>query len=206
MAKADRDRVPSGGWSRFREIVLGPAPSKTDSEALRQRYDEIGIPAFETLNAPRVGFDPIADDWAKTTHATNNIEKPLEAWLNEMRGYRVVSLVPPCDGIPFYSNGAVADYVERFSFRAQFLKSCGLIIGKRLIESSYEVKFAPDFAGFGNDLITSANIYAEANNLKIPESPPDDCDSLEGRLHIVVAAGRWCRFWSERGHFLEPYF
>ncbi|MGB8397357.1 hypothetical protein [Bradyrhizobium sp.] len=206
VAKSDRARVSSGRWSRFREIFAGPAPSEAESRALRQRYDEIGISAYETLNAPRVGYDPIADDWAEQMHAARNIEKPLEVWRREMRGYYVVSLVPPCDGIPFYSNGAMADYVERFSFRGQFLKSCSPVIGNRLLESSYEVKFAPDLSRFGTDLLASADTYARTNNLKMPATSPDDCDSPEGQLHIVAAAGRWCQFWGDRGHFLEPYF
>jgi len=206
IAKADRDPVATGAWSRLRQIFAGPEPSKADSDALRQRYDEISISAFETLGAPRVGFDPAADDWAKKTYATHNIEKPFGVWFAEMRGYYVVSLVPPCDGIPFYSNGIMASYVERFSFRAQFLKSCRLVIGERLFESSYEVKFAPDFSRFGANLLASAASYAKANNLEIPATAPEDSDSVQGQLHIVAAAGRWCQFWGDRGHFLEPYF
>jgi hypothetical protein len=202
----DRVSVSTGRWSRLREIVFGRYPRRAESEAARQRHDEISISAFETLNAPRVGFDRIADDWAKATHADRRIAKPLDVWLGEMRGYYVVSLVSPCDGIPFYSNGIIASYVERFSFRAQFLKSCTAVIGENLLRSSYEVKFASDLLTFGADLIASADAFAKANNLKIPSTPPDDPESLEGRLHIVAAAGRWCLYWGERGHFLEPYF
>jgi hypothetical protein len=205
VAKADRVGVSTGRWSRLLEAVVGRSSTRGQS-ALRQRYDEIGISAFETLNAPRVGFDPLADDWAKKIHATRNIAKPLEVWLSEMRGCYVVSLVPPCDGIPFYSNGAIATYVERFSFRGQFLKSCTAIIGKGLLESSYEIKFAPDLSKFGGDLLASADTCAKANNRVIPMTPPEDPDSLDAQLHIVAAAGRWCLFWGERGHFLEPYF
>src|SRR5882762_4551194 len=58
-----------------REIVFGRYPRRAESEAARQRHDEISISAFETLNAPRVGFDRIADDWAKATHADRRIAK-----------------------------------------------------------------------------------------------------------------------------------
>jgi hypothetical protein len=206
LGKADRHSVSTGRWSRLLEIVVGRSPTKTEIEVLRQRYDEIGISAFETLNAPRVGFDPIADDWAKNTHAARGIAKPLEVWFEEMRGCYVVGLVPASDGIPLYSNGAIANYVESFSFRAQFLKSCTAIIGQNLLEASYEVKFAPELSRFGADLLASAERYAKVNNLEIPATPPEDSDSLQGQLHIVAAAARWCQFWGERGHFLEPYF
>jgi hypothetical protein len=205
VSKADRVSGSTGRRSWLQGIIAAP-PSKRQIEALWQRYEEIGTSAFETLNAPRVGFDPIADDWAKKLHATRRITKPLDIWLGEIRGNYVVGLVPPCDGIPFYSNGVVANYVERFSFRAQFLKSCMAIVGRDLFDSSYEVKFAPDLSRFGADLMARAGAYAEANHLDIPAAPPEDTDSLQGQLHIVAAAGRWCQFWSERGHFLEPYF
>jgi hypothetical protein len=206
LAKADHASASSRGWSRLREAFAGRSLAKTQTAALTQRYEEISVSAFETLSAPRVGFDPIADDWARKIHARRGITKPVETWLSDMRGYYVVGLVPPCDGIPFYSNAAMANYVEAFSFRAQFLKSCVSIVGRNLVESSYEVKFAPDLARYGADLLASTEAYAKANHLEVPAASPEASDSVKGQLHIVAAAGRWCRFWGERGHFLEPFY
>ena len=45
----------------------------------------------------------------------------MDEWVESLEGMYVVPLVAPCDGVPRYSNGTVAGYVEPFSFRAQFL-------------------------------------------------------------------------------------
>jgi hypothetical protein len=50
-------------------------------KSLLGRYNEISIPAYKTLDAPRVGFSSIADEWAKEMHAKRNLSKPLDAWL-----------------------------------------------------------------------------------------------------------------------------
>jgi hypothetical protein len=173
---------------------------------LLRLYNEISIPAYQTLDAPRVGFSPIADEWAKEMHARRSLAKPLDAWLEEMRGYYVLALAPKCDGLPFYSNGIVAGYVERCSFRAQFLKTCRVVTGDRLFEEAYTLKFPTSLVTYGDRLIGSAEDCARSNHIAIPDEPPDDPDSIEGQLHVVVSAGRWCRYWGESGHFLDPYF
>jgi hypothetical protein len=206
LGRADRADVTRKPRSFLARLFARPAAPHGASEAARQRYEEIGISAFETLNAPRVGFDPAADEWARTTHAARGITKPLDDWLREMRGYYVLDLVPPCDGIPLYSNGVLGSYVDRFSFRAQFLKDTTEIIGDHLLEACYEVKFAPDLAAFGRALLVRADAYARVRDLGVPETPPTDHASPEGQLHVVICAGRWCVFWGERGHFLEPSF
>ena len=205
LGKVDRAAIPRRRWDGLARIFGKPGATPGASEDLKRRYDEIGIPAHATLNAPRVGSDPAADDWARTTHAAQGIAKPLDEWLAEMRGYYVLDLVPPCDGMPSYSNAAFG-YVERSSFRAQFLKKTTAIIGDHLLEACYEVKFAPDLSAFGRALQVRANAYAKARGLGALEKPPEDPDSEEGRLDIVMSAARWSQFWGDRGHFLEPSF
>jgi hypothetical protein len=179
-------------------------PQKSKKNLLR-RYNEISTPAYQTLDAPRVGFSSVANEWAEKQYAKRNIGKPLDVWLEEMRGYYILELAPKCNGLPFYSNGS-AGYVERCSFRAQFLKTCRDITGDQLFEEAYALMFPPSLVTYGDRLIGSAEEYARANHLAIPQEPPEDTDSIGGQLHVVVSAGRWCRYWGERGHFLDPYF
>lgn len=49
-------------------------------------------------------------------------DKTEAQFLEELKGHYVVALAPPCDGVPFYSNGSMG-YVEALSFRAQFIKT-----------------------------------------------------------------------------------
>ena len=79
--------------------------------------------AFETLNTPRVGFDAAATEWAHQEAFPNRKDMSLteEVRVERMRGFHVLDLVPPCDGIPRFTNGHAGGYVERYSFRGQFL-------------------------------------------------------------------------------------
>jgi hypothetical protein len=38
------------------------------------------------------------------------------------------------------------------------------------------------------------------------EAPPFGEDDPASQAHILFGAIRWCRFWSARGHGLEPWF
>jgi hypothetical protein len=155
-SRAQRDRLPRAFFGRLGSSRTS-AVRATD-EALRQRYDEIGIPASEAIGAPRIGSD------------------------------------------------APDGCVERPAFKAQYLNGATPIIGDHLLSACYEVKFAPDLSAFGRALIVRATAFAKAKNLDVSAMPPTDPASAEGQWHIVNAAGRWCQFWGERGHFLEPSF
>jgi hypothetical protein len=95
---------------------------------------------------------------------------------------------------------------ERPLFSAQGLIGTTAIIGDHLLSACYEVKFAPDLSAFGRALIVRATAFAKAKKLEVAAVPPADPASAEGQAHLVNAAGRWCQFWGERGHFLEPSF
>jgi hypothetical protein len=72
-----------------------------------KRFDEITLTAFETLATPRVGFDSSATEWARRVAFPNRADKSLteNRFIEQMRGFYVLDLVPPCDGLPRYSNG-----------------------------------------------------------------------------------------------------
>lgn len=63
---------------------------------------------------------------------------------------------------------------------------------------------------YGLLLLDGAREYAAAQQVEHVEHlrmPPDsDETSAESRVHIVFAAAKWCLFWAERGHGLEPWF
>jgi hypothetical protein len=92
-------------WRLFEELSDDKAPHLDSKE---KRFHEISISAFETLRAPRVGFDAAADAWARQRHAEQSIDTPVEEWLATLHGLYVVPLVKPCDGVPKYSNGEVS--------------------------------------------------------------------------------------------------
>lgn len=175
LGKADRAAAQRGRWDRLARIFWPPSAAQGADDALKRRYDEIGIPALETLKAGRAGFDPAPNARAGT---------------------------PPRDRLRFDVN---AD-VERVAFGAQSLTGTTGIIGDHLLEACYEVKFAPDLSAFGRALIVRASAFAKARNLEVREGPSYEPDSPEGQLHSVTSAGRWCLFWGDRGHFLEPRF
>ena len=159
LGAADRTAAPRTGRNRLPRALFGLTSAvRQPSEALRQRYDEIGILASDTLGILRSADDA--------------------------------------------RDGCAA----ALSFPAQGLTATTAIIGDHLLRACSEVKYAPDLAAFGNALLVRASAFAKVKGLNVPEMPPADPASAEGQLHVVDAAGRWCRFWGERGHLLVPSF
>jgi hypothetical protein len=177
-----------------------------DREAIKKRWHEIQINPFETLGAPRVGESSEADAWARGRyHEMEEPRPPEDELMKEMQGHYVLALVPPCDGLPWYSNWT-AGYVERFSFRAEFLRDCEDIIPEDTFAKCYESCLAPGLAVLGQELRACAASYAKQKNLEHVEFMKEvefQEDSPETKLHILYAATRWCEYWSSRGHGLE---
>lgn len=177
-----------------------------DRDAIKKRWEEIQISPYETLGAPKVGESAEADAWARERY--NEIEEPRpseDEFTKEMEGYYVLALVPPCDGLPGYSNWT-AGYVERFSFRAEFLRCCEDIVPEDTLGKCYESCLAPELAVLGNELRACAASFAKQRNLEHIEFAKDvefNEQSPESKLDILYAAARWCEYWSSRGHGLE---
>ncbi len=172
------------------------------------RFKEITLSAFETLAAPRVGIDPRADNWAREKYPKRT-DKNLseEEWFRKLLGFYVVELVGPCDGLPRYSNGSVGGYVERFSFRGQFLKDCTDIIGPDILNSAWVSKPPDETRAYGDVLLGRALDFSRREKIDLTTiNCPEDSASREFHLDVVLSAARWCHFWSERGHWLEAYF
>jgi hypothetical protein len=179
---------------------------KRRREELERQYDEASIPAYTVVGAPRVGHDAAADEWLEQRLADRKPGVDPDDVRRDMQGYYVLELVTDCDGVPRYSNGGFGSYVEASSFRAQFLESCMDVIDKDLLEEGYEQMTPDKLRDYGDRLLARAGSFSRASGIEIPDVPPADLDSPAGHLHIVVSAGRWCKFWAERGHGLEPYF
>ena len=177
-----------------------------DRDAIKKRWEEIQITPYETLGAPQVGKSAEADAWARQRYSEMEEPRPSEdEFWQEMRGYYVLALVPPCDGLPKYSNWT-AGYAERFSFRAQFLGSCEDIIPQETLGKCYESCLAPELATLGQELRACAVTFAKQKNLEHIEFAQDvefSEESPETKLDILYAAARWCEYWSSRGHGLE---
>lgn len=177
-----------------------------DREGLNKRWDEIQITPHEAVGAPQVGSSAEADSWVRERYQKMEPPKPSESeFMQEMQGYYVLALAPPCDGFPYYSNWT-AGYVERFSFRAQFLGDCEEIIPEVTFAKCYESCLAPAFVVLAQELRACVTSYARTRNLEHIEFVADgdfERKSPESKAHILYSAARWCEFWSSRGHALE---
>ncbi len=172
-----------------------------------RQFRAITLTAFETLNVPTVGTDEAATEWARQQF-DKRVNKSLtkEQFLAGMTGFRALALVSPCDGVPRYTNGSPGGYVETFAFRGQFLRDCTDIIGEQALKSAYQSKLPFDTIAYGRDLLQQATAFAAAHNIDLNTTHiAEDPDSTEFHLDVVQAAGRWCIFWGERGHWLEAY-
>jgi hypothetical protein len=181
------------------------------SEAEVARFNEISVPGYQRIGAPRVGTDAAADAWIIEARKAQTPEE-VAATLKEFAGYCVLRLVK-CDGVPIYSNGGLYDGVDETSFRGAFLQSCENVIDDRLLGAAWEHKFPEAAIAYGRALLAAAdaaetsprhahrNLLARLGLKKSAEPLP-----LAEQLDIVRAAGRWFVFWGERGHAMRAYF
>ncbi len=200
----------SGCEDEFRELWTKlQAKSCFFRERKVRRFREITTTAFETLATPRVGIDAVATDWARNEAFPKRKDKSLteEVFVQRMRGFYVLDLVPACDGLPRYTNGQAGAYVERYAFRGAFLTDCTEIIGNALLEGGYVSKLPEETAAYGESLLEAASRFVAARGIDSTKLHlSEDPESIEFRLDVVFSAGRWCRFWAERGHWLEAYW
>jgi hypothetical protein len=175
-------------------------------ERNEQRFFEISTTAFETLRTPRVGESPAADEWAREIYRSEPRDQPEDVWIEGLRGFYVLDLVPPCDGVPRYSNGLAGGDVERYSFRAQFLRDCEHIIGAELLEAAYTSRLAPEFEAYGHALQRKFDAFVAARGLDAATLESDDPESAGFQADVVGSAARWCLFWARRGHVLDAYW
>lgn len=197
-------------WRRLLQRSFAGEELSNDDTA---RFQEISIPGYQRLGAPRVGFDGAADAWIIQKRKA---ETPADraAVLREFHGYYVLRLAQ-CDGVPQYSNGGLYDGIDETSFRGDFLKDCADVLGKDTLDDAWNSKMPEAAVSDGRALLAAADA-AEAAGLtprprtsflsRIGLTRATEPISIAEQLNIVRAAGRWFIFWGERGHPIHAYF
>ena len=173
------------------------------------RFREISEPPYEALGAPRVGHDDAADAWLREKLEATGTAATYATTREEMRGFYVLDLLPPCDGFPSYTNNGAYEGLDRYSFRGSFLKDVEDALGPDLMERAYSTMLAEELVEYGAALLEAAMRFAQANGVEhVGSAPPADFDegSPETRADILFSAARWCLFWGRRGHGMEPWF
>ncbi len=169
----------------FRALEL--EPDAPDREAWLKRFQAISDPPYAVLGAPRVGVDAAADEWLRK-HVPSDFEQAKE----KLSGMHVLDLLPASDGFPKYTNYRPgAEGYERYTFNAQLLHEAVDVIGEELIQEAYVNRLASGLAK-----------YADALEEKLRAKPGTDPKVAD----ILDATIRWSRYWSSRGHGVEPWF
>ena len=165
-------------------------------------FNNVAVPPFETIGAPRVGYDLDADVWLFERLEQADRLGELEQVKIEMRGYHVLELMPPCDGFPVYSNHTVQDDLDRYSFHAELLADLRNELGAELCELAYTMMLPEAHRDFAARLFAVANQFAADHalrgNVATVREPVFAKGSQERRGHILYAAAKWCTYWSTR--------
>ncbi len=175
-------------------------------EQLIEEFLDNCIETYETIKAPRVGYDEVANEWIKSKYSESDKSLSKEEFFKEHLGYYVIELAEELDGVPVY----IAMGQDENVFRAQFLDDCKDLIGEELHNEAWGTKLADETLVYGQQLMTIADKVATENNLlylKNQRLPPDtDEDSLDWKIHILYAAAKWLIFYGKNGHGYEADF
>lgn len=180
---------------------------KTKSqEDLLQEWFDISIKSYETIKAPRVGRDKIADDWIKEKYEESDKALSQEDFIKQYQDYYVIELAEELDGVPVY----IAMGQDENVFRGEFLKDCKDLIGDTLLNEAWETKLADETFRYGQQLMRIADNTARENDLeylKQQRHPPDyDEQNIKSKIHILYAAAKWLIFYGENGYGFEADF
>jgi hypothetical protein len=182
-----------------------------DFDAALARFESISEPMYVRLNPPVVGRDQEADAWVCDAYREGRITAKSEAKaLAKFEGYRVLQLLPVCDGFPVYCSYEQNSEVDRTSFYGSVLGGWDTLDGTGLITDMHGPLLASELAAWAEKLHAWADDFAKTHNMShiigyrdyYAEDPsgPDTC------LHIVDQLARWATYWSSRGHGSEPIF
>jgi hypothetical protein len=190
-------------------LFLGRGLTKGERARLTARFQALTEPPYTVLGAPRVGIDAAADAWLREQLTAQGKDADFEVAREKMRGYYVLALAPACDGFPRYTpRGAYG--LERYSFRGQFLEDVAGIIGEPLHAQAYEAMLASELAEYADALEAATLPYARQHGLEhLAHARSEETFELgapASNADILFSAIRWCRFWSQRGFGLAPWF
>ncbi|HEU5232273.1 MAG TPA: hypothetical protein VFU50_05395 [Terriglobales bacterium] len=201
-----------GYEQEWRQLLERSFSEEELSSADTSRFQQISIPGYERIGAPRVGHDSVANEWILEARKPTSSEERA-AVLKEFEGYYVVRLVK-CDGVPEYSNGGAYDGADETSFRGSFLNDCEDVLGKALLADAWNHKFPNEAVEYGKALLAAADAAERGDRRPRPVSflsrfglrKKREPVVLADQLAIVRAAGRWYMFWGERGHAIRAWF
>jgi hypothetical protein len=195
-----------GSWVRPTALKFGKRLFERAVSA--DAFHDSQISPYETLNAPQVGSHHEADRWAAERYAEAEQRPPtLEEWIEGLRGYQVLALLPEDDGFPLYTNWPVNPIWERWTFRAEFLKDCEAVIGPDLLDRAWLNHLPAQLEDYGSRLWDCASRYAEEHGVghvlnmrSVDDDEAGIADSPALTAHLIASAARWARIWSGRGH------
>jgi hypothetical protein len=202
---------PKQGFeSDFEQIVAQLQKNESLSPSEENRFRENVTRPFEELGAPRVGFDPDANDWMVRSYRDQSDQTPEDQIIRDNHDYHVLSLLHgSCDGVTHYTHGGLYEGVDLTSFRGAFLSECVDYLDKTVLNKAWTTVMTPDEAiSYGTTLLASLT------------DPPKEVKrgffskllsrrkkaTLEEQKLILTAAGKWYVFWGSRGHYIQAYF
>lgn len=161
------------------------------------------IQSYETIRAPRVGYDAEADAWAEEEYEESDKDVSLQEFLEELKGYYVILLAKEEDGIPLYMSYGQDENV----FRGEFLTICQDILEEGLMGEAWTTKLADEALDYGYRLQKAADAIAIPKNLQYLKDqrdlPETEEETLEVKLHIIYSLARWLIFYGKNGHGYE---
>lgn len=164
------------------------------------------IQTYETIKAPRVGREKVADEWIKKKYSETDKSVSESEFIIQHQGFFVIELAKEEDGVPVYISLEQDENV----FRGQFIKDCVDLIGEDLVIEAWETKLADATLNYGKRLMIEADRIAEENSLQFLKDqrlPPDTCeDNIESKLHIIYSLAKWLIFYGKNGHGYEADF
>jgi hypothetical protein len=207
----------AGHEAEWRQIVTRVFAGEQITAQETDRYQEISIPSYEQVGAPRVGFDAAADAWIIEVRNATTPEEKAQV-LKEFHGHYSLALVK-CDGLPEYTHANLYGGLDETSFRGKALELCDDVLPADMVADAWNNKFPEDAVRYGRALLAAADA-AEGAGPPPPKAPkPEPAKpgllgrlfgkktepepepvSFDEQLKIVRSAGRWYLFWGERGN------
>ena len=177
-------------------------------DVLLEEWFGLGIPSYETINAPQVGKDARADAWLRERYdaAESPDKPPFDEVYEDYQGYYVIELAPERDSVSVYRAFGQDENV----FRGQFLADCQELIGEDLLNEAWSNHLAEEAVDYAQRLIAAVAPAARQHGLEYLkdqyEAPEAEPESLESQLHIIYSLARWLMFYGSRGHGYEADF
>lgn len=204
LLQSKNEEPKQGFWGKLFGKEKGL--SEEEREKLTDEWFSIQIPSYETIQAPRVGRDAEANEWAKKKYEESDKKISEEEFIKNLDGYYVIPLAKEQEGVPVYISLAEDENV----FRGQFMRDTVDLIGEKLAYEAWETKLADETLDYGQRLMSVADKIAKENGLeylKTQDAAPEaDEEALESKLHIVYSLARWLIFYGKNGHGYEAYF